>query len=144
MKRKVWSSIIRGAASNTIVRELVSHFCMFLSYRSTINQIGVSEVYPLYSIRYCICIQLKQQKSRPIFFTVPILCTVYCTGIPGYCEIRMQLCVESVDLNLSREGLMVHSVFRACSSWFTPVNVQLLHSEHRVQNSEPVRPGSPQ
>ena len=122
---------------------------MFLSYRSTINQIGVPEVYPLYStVLYMYTIKTTKIKAHFFVYSTDIMyCTVYCTGIPGYCEIRMQLCVESVDLNLSREGLMVHSVFRACSSWFTPVNIKLLHtvhSEHSKLYSEPVRPGSPQ
>jgi hypothetical protein len=45
---------------------------------------------------------------------------------PGYGKIAVELSIESVDLNLSREWLMVDSVFRTWSTWLTPVNIQLL------------------
>jgi hypothetical protein len=38
-----------------------------------------------------------------------------------------KLRVESVDLNFSREGLVVHRVFRASSPRLSPVDVQLLN-----------------
>jgi hypothetical protein len=38
-----------------------------------------------------------------------------------------KLRVEPVDLNFSREGLVVHRMFRASSSRLSPVDVQLLN-----------------
>jgi hypothetical protein len=44
-------------------------------------------------------------------------------------EMRLpeKLRVEPVDLNFSREGLVVHRVFRASSPRLSPVDVQLLN-----------------
>ena len=45
-------------------------------------------------------------------------------------EMRLpeKLRVEPVDLNFSREGLVVHRVFRASSPRLSPVDVQLLNT----------------